>query len=115
MLAEAGVDLTVEPWGEGRIVTVQPSALRPVTPRTVPGDPSASAFFVVAGCVVPDSNVEVEGIYQGPARLGYVSVLQRMGAAVTVTAAPDGTATIASGTTADGPRLTATTVAASEI
>ena len=115
MLVEAGVDLTVEPWGEGRIVTVQPSALRPVTPRTVPGDPSASAFFVVAGCVVPDSSVEVEGIYQGPARLGYVSVLQRMGAAVTVTTSPDGTATIAATTTTDGPRLVATSVAAAEI
>jgi 3-phosphoshikimate 1-carboxyvinyltransferase len=115
MLAEAGVDLTVEPWGDGRIVTVHPSALRPVTPRTVPGDPSASAFFVVAGCVVPGSSVEVEGIYQGPARLGYVSVLQRMGAAVTVTSAPDGTATIGATTTAAGPRLRATTVAAAEI
>jgi 3-phosphoshikimate 1-carboxyvinyltransferase len=115
MLAEAGVEVTVEPWGEGRIVTVHPSTLRPVTPRTVPGDPSASAFFVVAGSVVPSSSVAVEGVYQGPARLGYVSVLQRMGAAVTVTSAPDGTATIAASTTADGPRLTATTVAAAEI
>ena len=115
MLAEAGVDLTVEPWGEGRIVTIHPSALRPVTPRTVPGDPSASAFFVVAGCVVPGSSVEVEGIYQGPARLGYVSVLRRMGAAVTVTSAPDGTATIAASTTAAGPQLAGTTVAAAEI
>jgi 3-phosphoshikimate 1-carboxyvinyltransferase len=115
MLAEAGVDVTVEPWGDGRIVTIHPSALRPVTPRTVPGDPSASAFFVVAGCVVPASSVEVEGIYQGPARLGYVSVLRRMGAAVIVTTAPDGTATIAAGTTAAGPRLVGTTVAAAEI
>jgi 3-phosphoshikimate 1-carboxyvinyltransferase len=115
MLAEAGVDLTVEPWGEGRIVTLHPSALRPVTSRTVPGDPSASAFFVVAGCVVPGSSVEVEGIYQGPARLGYVSVLRRMGAAVTVTSAPDGTATIAASTTAAGPQLAGTTVAAAEI
>jgi 3-phosphoshikimate 1-carboxyvinyltransferase len=115
MLTEAGVDITVEPWGEGRIVTIHASALRPVTPRTVPGDPSASAFFVVAGCVVPGSSVEVQGIYQGPARLGYVSVLQRMGAAVTVTSAPDGTATIGATTTADGPRLRAITVTAAEI
>jgi 3-phosphoshikimate 1-carboxyvinyltransferase len=116
MLAEAGVDITVEPWGEGRIVTLQPSALRPVTPRTVPGDPSASAFFVVAGCVVPGSRVEVEGVYQGPARLGYVTVLQRMGAQVTVTPGPDGpsTATITA-TYADDRPLQATTVPAAEI
>ena len=55
MLAEAGADITVEPWGEGRIVTVRASRLEPVD-RTVPGDPSASAFFVVAGCVVPGSD-----------------------------------------------------------
>ena len=38
MLAEAGADITVEPWGEGRVVTVRPSALKPVE-RTVPGTP----------------------------------------------------------------------------
>ena len=58
MLAEAGADLTVEPWGDGRIVRVRASSLRPVD-RTVPGDPSASAFFAVAGCVVPGSSVDV--------------------------------------------------------
>jgi len=58
MLAEAGADITVEPWGEGRVVTLRASSLRPVE-RTVPGDPSASAFFVVAGALVPGSEVEV--------------------------------------------------------
>ncbi len=115
MLAEAGVDLTVEEWGEGRIVTVQPSALRPVTPRVVPGDPSASAFFVVAGVVVPGSDVEVEGIYQGPARLGYVTVLHRMGAKVTVSTATDGTAVIRAANQPDDAPLEATVVAAAEI
>jgi 3-phosphoshikimate 1-carboxyvinyltransferase len=93
MLAEAGADITVEPWGEGRMVTVRPSALKPVD-RTVPGDPSAAAFFVVAGCVVPDSAVVVVDVYSGPARLGFVSVLQRMGADVTLLPGQPGTATI---------------------
>jgi 3-phosphoshikimate 1-carboxyvinyltransferase len=115
MLQEAGVDLTVEPWGEGRVVTLHPSALRPVTPRTVPGDPSASAFFVVAGCVVPSSQVAVEGIYQGPARLGYISVLQRMGAQVTVVSNPDGTATVHALSAGPEAPLKGTTVVAAEI
>ena len=83
MLAEAGADITVEPWGEGRVVTVRPSTLKPVE-RTVPGDPSAAAFFAVAGAVVPGSAVDVADVYRGPARLGFVSVLERMGADVTL-------------------------------
>ena len=110
MLAEAGADITVEPWGEGRIVSVRASSLQPVE-RTVPGDPSASAFFVVAGCVVPGSAVDVEGVYSGPARLGYVSVLQRMGADVTLVPGQPGTATIRA---TAGP-MRATEVRASEI
>ena len=110
MLAEAGADLTVEPWGEGRIIRVRASTLKPVE-RTVPGDPSASAFFVVAGCVVPGSAVDVAGVYSGPARLGYVSVLQRMGAAITLLPEDPGTTTIRA---VSGP-LRATDIHASEI
>ena len=83
MLVEAGADLRVEPWGEGRVVTVRASALRPVE-RTVPGDPSASAFFVVAGCVAAAGEVEVAEVYDGPARLGFMAVLARMGAEVSI-------------------------------
>jgi 3-phosphoshikimate 1-carboxyvinyltransferase len=115
MLGEAGADLTVEPWGDGRVVTIRPSSLRPVTPRTVPGDPSASAFFVVAGCVVPGSAVEVQGVYQGPARLGYVTVLQRMGARVVLTPEPGGTVTIGATNLGPDAPLRAITVAAAEI
>ena len=110
MLAEAGADVTVEPWGEGRVVSVTRSSLRPVD-RAVPGDPSAAAFFVVAGCVVPGSRVTVEHVYGGPARLGFVSVLQRMGAAVAVVPDEDGTVSI---TASFGP-LRGTEVPASEI
>jgi 3-phosphoshikimate 1-carboxyvinyltransferase len=110
MLVEAGADVTVEPWGEGRIVAVRASTLEPVD-RTVPGDPSASAFFIVAGCVVPGSSVEVPDVYRGPARLGYVAVLQRMGADVTLLPGGNATASIRA---AAGP-LRATEVRASEI
>jgi 3-phosphoshikimate 1-carboxyvinyltransferase len=110
MLTEAGADLTVEPWGEGRIVRVRASPLKPVD-RTVPGDPSASAFFAVAGCVVPGSTVDVADVYDGPARLGYVDVLKRMGASIRLIAGQPGTTTIRASA---GP-LTATEVRASEI
>jgi cytidylate kinase len=110
MLAEAGADVTVEPWGEGRIVTVRASTLKPVE-RTVPGDPSAAAFFVVAGCVVPGSAVEVEDVYRGPARLGFVPVLERMGASVSLISRGAGACTIR----AEAGPLRATEVAGAEI
>ncbi len=110
MLAEAGADVSVEPWGEGRVIAVRASTLRPVD-RVVPGDPSQSAFFVVAGSVVPGSEVEVADVYSGPARLGYVSVLQRMGARVTLAPDTPGTTVIRASA---GP-LYATAVQASEI
>ena len=82
MLAQAGADVEVEPWGQGRTVRLRPSSLRPVD-WSVPGDPSQAAFFVVAGTVVPGSDVEVVGVYDGPARLGFLTVLERMGASLT--------------------------------
>jgi 3-phosphoshikimate 1-carboxyvinyltransferase len=115
MLLDAGADLTVTPWGEGRIVTVRPSVLRPVE-RRVPGDPSAAAFFVVAGCVVPQSVVDVRGVYQGPARLGFATVLRRMGGQVGFSLDDDGDApgNTTSITAQAGP-LRGTVVAAAEI
>jgi 3-phosphoshikimate 1-carboxyvinyltransferase len=110
MLVESGADVVVEPWGEGRVVTVRASTLRPVD-RVVPGDPSASAFFVVAGCIVPGSRVEVADIYRGPARLGFVTVLQRMGGLVEVAPVEGSVATL----TASAGELRGTHVAAAEI
>ncbi len=110
MLAEAGAAIEVEPWGEGRVVRVRASTLAPVD-RSVPGDPSQAAFFVVAGCVVPGSDVTVAGVYEGPARLGFVDVLRRMGADVRLVREGPGTTAVRA---LSGP-LRATTVASSEI
>ena len=110
MLVEAGAEVHVEPWGEGRVVTVRASTLRPVE-RTVPGDPSAAAFFVVAGCVAAAGEVEVAQVYEGPARLGFMAVLARMGADVTIE--PTGPH-VASLHARPGP-LRATEIAAPEI
>jgi 3-phosphoshikimate 1-carboxyvinyltransferase len=110
MLVEAGADLRVEPWGEGRVVTVRASTLRPVE-RTVPGDPSAAAFFVVAGCVAAAGAVDVAQVYDGPARLGFMGVLARMGADVSTEPSGPHEATLRA---RPGP-LRATEIAAHEI
>jgi 3-phosphoshikimate 1-carboxyvinyltransferase len=77
-------------------VTVRPSVLQPLD-LDVPGDPSQAAFWIVAACVTPESDLVVEHVYVGPGRAGFLDVLQRMGAAITLSEFdPDtSTATIA--------------------
>lgn len=81
MMRDAGVELVVRDVGRGRHVTLSPSR-----PRRhdwhVPGDPSQAAFFAVLGAIHPDATLEVLNLDAAPERVGYVGVLQRMGAAV---------------------------------
>src|SRR2546427_781076 len=68
---------------DGRAVRGRPSKLEPFT-LDAPGDPSQAAFWAVAGCIVPGSDLVLEDVYAGPARLGFVDVLRRMGAEIDV-------------------------------
>ncbi len=49
----------------------------------VPGDPSTAAFWVVAATLVPGSEITLQGISLNPTRIGYLDVLERMGAKIT--------------------------------
>lgn len=89
MLAECGADVSIS---EGS-VTVHPGPLRPAD-FSVPGDPSQAAFWVVAACITPGSELTVEDVYVGPGRAGFLDVLRRMGADVTVI--PSGSTSTAS-------------------
>ncbi len=53
--------------------------LRPVT-MSVPGDVSSAAFLIVAGLILPDSEVRVEGVLLNPLRTAFLDVLRAMGA-----------------------------------
>jgi 3-phosphoshikimate 1-carboxyvinyltransferase len=81
MLVEAGIAVHSTEIGAGRSVTIQPGR-----PRRrdwhVPGDPSQAAFFAVLGAVHPDASLEVLSVDASPERVGFVRVLERMGASV---------------------------------
>jgi 3-phosphoshikimate 1-carboxyvinyltransferase len=51
----------------------------------VPGDPSSAAFFAVAAAITPGSDLVLEAVSCNPTRIGFVAVLERMGADVTLT------------------------------
>lgn len=109
LLALAGADLTSEP--PHLVTTVRRGDLRPFE-LDVPGDPSQAAFWIVAACVVPESEVTIEHVYVGQGRADFLAVLQRMGADVEVVRTGPTTADI---TARHGPRLRGTMVGGDEV
>jgi 3-phosphoshikimate 1-carboxyvinyltransferase len=55
----------------------------------IPGDASSAAFLVAAALMVPGGQVEIGGVNANPTRIGFINVLQRMGAAIELTPEPD--------------------------
>lgn len=54
----------------------------------VPGDPSAAAFWMVAGSLVAGSRIELPGVSLNPTRSGALDVLREMGARIEVRPGP---------------------------
>jgi len=109
MLAACGAHIEVS--ADGLSTTLQPSTLSPFELR-VPGDPSQAAFWIVAACLVPGSEVTVEDVYVGRARAGFLDVLLRMGAEVDVEPTGPSTATL---TARHSPHLEGTTIGGDEV
>lgn len=51
----------------------------------VPGDISSAAFFLVAGLIVPDSELLIKNVGVNPTRSGIVDILQQMGGSIELT------------------------------
>lgn len=50
----------------------------------VPADPSSAAFFAVGAAITPGSDLVLEDVAINPTRVGFVAVLQRMGADIEI-------------------------------
>lgn len=83
MLKAFGADVETYDDPRGRAARVRPSRLTGTRVR-VPGDPSSAAFPVVAGLIVPGSQVTVEGVLTNPLRTGLYDTLIEMGADLTI-------------------------------
>jgi 3-phosphoshikimate 1-carboxyvinyltransferase len=80
MLRAFGADIKVE---GGEIVLRGEAELIPQR-VAVPADASAAAFPLVAGLIVPGSEVRVEGVGMNPGRAGLFHVLREMGADLSI-------------------------------
>jgi 3-phosphoshikimate 1-carboxyvinyltransferase len=100
---------------EGRTWVVKPSTLTFPGSFWVPGDASSAAFFVCAAAIVQGSHIVTEGVLLNPTRTGFVSVLQRMNAAVETEMQGNEPEPWGRITSRYSPRLTACRVTASEV
>lgn len=85
MLQGFGADLSVETDGEG-VRTIRLEGRGKLTGQTidVPGDPSSTAFPLVAALLVPGSDVTILNVLMNPTRTGLILTLQEMGADIEV-------------------------------
>ncbi len=75
MFAHFGADLQVIPGG----VTIRGGRELTGGEIVVPGDISSAAFFLVAGLIVPGSELLIRNVGVNPTRTGIIDILQAMG------------------------------------
>ena len=81
----------------------------------VPGDPSSAAFLIGAALLAESGQLQVNGVGLNPTRTGFLRVLERMGARVTVIPRGDCCGEPVGDLQAEPGPLRATSVAAQEI
>lgn len=69
---------------EGTTAIIQPANELYACPVEVPGDISSAAFFLVAGLIIPHSEILIRNVGINPTRSGVLTVLQAMGADITL-------------------------------
>jgi 3-phosphoshikimate 1-carboxyvinyltransferase len=75
--------------GGGNVVEVDGPATVHAADQVVPGDPSAAAFWLVAGSIHPAAQLRLRGVGVNPTRRAVVDLLRRMGASIEETGEPD--------------------------
>ena len=84
MLKAFGANLEV--GGEmGRHITVFPGNDLKAQSIIVPGDISSAAFWLIAGSIIPGSELIIENVGLNPTRTGILDVLEKMEACIKVT------------------------------
>jgi 3-phosphoshikimate 1-carboxyvinyltransferase len=82
MLRAFGAQIDVDPQTNSATVTGYPTLQGQQV--IVPGDISSAAFWLVAGAIVPDSELYIENVGINPTRTGILVALKLMGADITL-------------------------------
>ena len=79
MLRALGADVK----SEGRTIILTPPEDLTAKDVAVPADISSAAFFLVAGAIIPNSEITIKNVGVNPTRTGILDVLKAMGADIT--------------------------------
>jgi 3-phosphoshikimate 1-carboxyvinyltransferase len=82
MLRAFGATIDIDPETHSVTVTGNPHLQGQTV--IVPGDISSAAFWLVAGAIIPDSELLVQNVGINPTRTGILEVLKTMGADITL-------------------------------
>ncbi|NLJ26285.1 MAG: 3-phosphoshikimate 1-carboxyvinyltransferase [Firmicutes bacterium] len=80
MLQQLGVPVKVD----GLSVTIEGGTIPRGGHIIIPGDISSAAYLLVAGAILPDSDLTITNVGVNPTRAGIISVLQKMGADLSI-------------------------------
>ncbi|MEO8208660.1 MAG: 3-phosphoshikimate 1-carboxyvinyltransferase, partial [Chloroflexota bacterium] len=81
MLRARGVDVrSTSDGGASAMVEIDGGSTVMAMDERVPGDPSAAAFWLVAGAMHPDAELVLRGVGTNPTRRAIIDLLIRMGA-----------------------------------
>ena len=75
--------LGVEIETNGNVITLNPPEDLHAVDIAVPSDISSAAYFLVAGAIVPGSELTIKNVGVNPTRTGIIDVLRSMGADIT--------------------------------
>ena len=80
MLRARGVSVRSLPDGEGgAVIEIEGGTTVQAMDERVPGDPSAAAFWLVAGLIHPDAELHIRAVGVNPTRRAVIDLLTRMG------------------------------------
>ena len=84
MLAAFGAAVSVEPLDKGETIEVTGEVELTSCTIDVPRDPSSAAFAIVAGLIVPGSELSIPSLLLNPRRSGLIQTLAEMGAHIVI-------------------------------
>lgn len=86
MLRSMGVSIDSWQEADGKASLSLTPPVHPLTPirMSLPADPSAAAFLIVAALITPGSDVFLPGVLLNPTRSGLIEALRKMGGQVEV-------------------------------